>query len=136
MSVLRSSYVPLPHALRVCQERRLDRETVFVLQRMGNKERALDMIINDLADVQQAIEFVMEEKDDELWESLIAKSMDKPEFVKGLLETVGTVINPLRLLQRPELRGMEIPGLQASLVKILQDFNLQIELRRGCTTIL
>ena len=136
MTILKSSYVPLPYALKVCQERGLARETVFVLQRMGNKERALDMIINDLQDVQQAIEFVVEEKDDELWDDLIAKSMDKPGFVKGLLETVGTVINPLRLLKRAELRGMKIPGLQTSLVKILQDFNLQIELRKGCTTIL
>lgn len=31
---------------------------------------------------------------------------------------------------------MEIPGLRDSLVKILQDYNLQIELRKGCRDIL
>ena len=31
---------------------------------------------------------------------------------------------------------MEIPGLRDSLVKILQDYNLQISLREGCKKIL
>jgi hypothetical protein len=78
----------------------------------------------------------MEENDEELWDDLIRASLDKPKFIKGLLDNVGTHINPIQLIKRPELRGLQIEGLQGSLVKILQDFNLQIELRKGCTTIL
>lgn len=56
-------------------------------------------------------------------------------FIRGLLENVGPEISPLRLIRRIK-NGLEIPGLQEALVKILQDFHLQISLLEGCQTIL
>jgi hypothetical protein len=52
-----------------------------------------------------------------------------------LLENVGPEISPLRLIRRIK-NGLEIPGLQEALIKILQDFHLQISLLEGCQTIL
>lgn len=47
------------------------------------------------------------------------------DFIRGLLENVGTDIEPLRLIKRiPD--NLEIPGLKESLLKILQDYNLQM----------
>lgn len=47
------------------------------------------------------------------------------DFIRGLLENVGTDIEPLRLIKRiPD--GLEIPGLKDALLKILQDYNLQV----------
>lgn len=94
----------------------------------------------------QAIDFAKEQKDDDLWEDLLKYSMDKPskyeqifttgsliayltksEFIRGLLENVGTDIEPLRLIKSiPD--GLEIPGLKDALLKILQDYNLQVTL--------
>ncbi|KAG1215448.1 hypothetical protein G6F35_010088 [Rhizopus arrhizus] len=61
--------------------------------------------------------------------------MDKPKFIRGLLENVGTDIDPLRLVERiPD--QLEIPGLKDALLKILQDYNLQMSLHEGCEKIL
>lgn len=47
------------------------------------------------------------------------------DFIRGLLENVGTDIEPLRLIKRiPD--QLEIPGLKDALLKILQDYNLQV----------
>jgi len=44
-------------------------------------------------------------------------------------------ISPIRLIRRIK-NGLEIPGLKEALIKILQDFHLQISLLEGCQTIL
>lgn len=47
------------------------------------------------------------------------------EFIKALLENIGTHVDPLILIQRiPD--EIEIPKLRNSLVKILHDYNLQV----------
>lgn len=56
-------------------------------------------------------------------------------FIRGLLENVGSDINPIRLIRRIK-NGLEIPGLKDALIKILHDFNLQISLMEGCQAIL
>jgi hypothetical protein len=58
-----------------------------------------------------------------------------PAFIRGLLENVGAEIDPIRLIRRIK-NGLEIPGLKEALIKILQDFHLQISLLEGCQTIL
>jgi tetratricopeptide (TPR) repeat protein len=150
MNFLRSSnYVPLKEAMAICEERRLIPEQVFLLQRMGMTKKALELIVTKLgasADdngvalgekvaVERAIEFCKEVNDNELWDDLIQHSLEKPDFILGLLNGTGTYINPMRLIKRIHPQ-MEIPGLRSALVQILHDFNLQSELRLGCKTIL
>uniref|UniRef100_A0A3B3TDL1 Vacuolar protein sorting-associated protein 41 homolog n=1 Tax=Paramormyrops kingsleyae TaxID=1676925 RepID=A0A3B3TDL1_9TELE len=111
-------------------------EKVYVcICRMGNCRRALQMIMEELGDVDKAIEFAKEQDDAELWEDLISYSIDKPPFITGLLNNIGTHVDPILLIYRIK-EGMEIPNLRDSLVKILQDYNLQILLREGCKKIL
>ncbi|KAJ7413668.1 hypothetical protein WISP_89037 [Willisornis vidua] len=45
-------------------------------------------------------------------------------FITGLLNNIGTHVDPILLIHRIK-EGMEIPNLRDSLVKILQDYNLQ-----------
>ena len=47
------------------------------------------------------------------------------DFIKGLLHNIGTHVDPIILIERIREK-MEIPGLRDSLVKILQDYNLQV----------
>ncbi|XP_067021435.1 vacuolar protein sorting-associated protein 41 homolog isoform X2 [Acropora muricata] len=130
-----SNYYPLQKALNECEQRHLVPEMVFLLSRMGNNKQALQLIIQEENDVEKAIDFAKEQDDEDLWDDLINYSLDKPEFITGLLQNIGTHVDPIKLIQRiPE--GMKIPGLRDSLVKILQDFNLQISLREGCKKIL
>ncbi|KAK7061202.1 vacuolar assembling protein [Favolaschia claudopus] len=125
----------LENAYKVCDERGLVPEMVFLLGRMGNNKQALTLIIERLGDVNRAIDFAKEQNDDDLWEDLLKYSETRPTFIRGLLENVGAEISPLRLIRRIK-NGLEIPGLQEALVKILQDFHLQISLLEGCQTIL
>jgi hypothetical protein len=83
----------------------------------------------------QAIDFAKERKDDDLWEDFLRYSETRPTFIKGLLENVSTEIDPIRIIRRIR-NGLEIPGLKESLIKILQDFNLQTSLMEGCGTVL
>ncbi|KAK0499462.1 hypothetical protein EDD18DRAFT_1307946 [Armillaria luteobubalina] len=125
----------LETAYNICQDRDLVPEMVYLLGRMGNNKKALTLIIEKLGDVRQAIEFAKEQADDDLWEDLLKYSESRPAFIRGLLENVGPEINPIRLIRRIK-NGLEIPGLKEALIKILQDFQLQISLLDGCQTIL
>lgn len=108
---------------------------VFLLGQMGNNKKALTIIIERLGDVNLAIDFAKEQADDDLWEDLLKYSETRPTFIRGLLENVGSEINPIRLVRRIK-NGLEIPGLKEALIKILQDFHLQISLMEGCQRIL
>ncbi|KAH9947191.1 vacuolar protein sorting-associated protein 41 [Amylocystis lapponica] len=130
-----SNYYSLEEAYRVCKERDLVAEMVFLLGRMGNNRQALTLIIERLGDVNRAIDFAKEQHDDDLWEDLLKYSETRPPFIRGLLENVGSEINPIRLIRRIK-NGLEIPGLKGALIKILHDFNLQTSLLEGCQTIL
>ena len=50
---------------------------------MGNTKQALRLIMEDLEDVDKAIDFAKEHDDTELWDDLIAFSMDKPCKLNG-----------------------------------------------------
>ncbi|CAG8551259.1 4952_t:CDS:10 [Acaulospora morrowiae] len=123
-------------AYKICKQRELVPEMVFLLGLMGHKKEALMLIIKRLGDVQYAIDFVKNQHDAVLWEDLLEYSLDKPLFITGLLENLGGIdIDPIQLIQRiPD--GLKIPGLKQSLIKVLHDFNLQASLREGCRTIL
>ncbi|EIW51779.1 vacuolar protein sorting-associated protein 41 [Trametes versicolor FP-101664 SS1] len=130
-----SNYYNLEEAYNVCNERDLVPEMVFLLGRMGNNKKALNLIIERLGDVNRAIDFAKEQHDDDLWEDLLRYSETRPPFIRGLLENVGAEIDPIRLIRRIK-NGLEIPGLKGALIKILHDFNLQVSLLEGCQTIL
>ena len=70
-----------------------------------------------------------------LHQFLYSVSQSCAAFIRGLLENVGAEIDPIRLIRRIK-NGLEIPGLKPALIKILQDFNLQISLLEGCQAIL
>lgn len=108
---------------------------VFLLSRIGDNKTALTLIIERLQDVERAIEFVKEEKDADLWEDLLRYSENRPKFIKGLLENVGSEVDAVKLIKRIK-NGLQIEGLKAALIKILNDFNLQISLLEGCQAIL
>ncbi|OCH94458.1 vacuolar protein sorting-associated protein 41 [Obba rivulosa] len=130
-----SNYYSLEEAYKVCCDRDLVPEMVFLLGRMGNNKQALTLIIERLGDVNRAIDFAKEQHDDDLWEDLLKYSESRPPFIRGLLENVGAEIDPIRLIRRIR-NGLEIPGLKGALIKILHDFNLQTSLLEGCQTIL
>lgn len=62
---------------------------------MGNCRRALQMIMEELGDVDKAIEFAKEQDDAELWEDLISYSIDKPRMSSPDLLLSSCLHNPI-----------------------------------------
>ncbi|KAJ1927354.1 Vacuolar protein sorting-associated protein 41 [Tieghemiomyces parasiticus] len=125
----------LERALRVCQARDLVPEMVYLLGRMGDSHRALQLILHRLHDVPQAIAFAREQNDPELWDELLSYARDQPEFVTGLLEHASSYVDPVKVLQSM-VPGLQVPGLKRTVIQILHDLQLQVSLRRGCQIIL
>lgn len=61
--------------------------------------------------------------------------MDKPRFIRGLLEEVGTAINPITLVRRiPE--GLEIEGLREGLSRMIKEYEIQHSISSGVARVL
>ena len=82
---------------------------------MGNPKASLEIIVGKLYDANQAIQFVRERDDEELWDTLIQLSKNIPgvslvmwlcsyghccaEFITELLKNAGTHIDPTKLIK-------------------------------------
>ncbi len=98
-------------------------------------KRALYLIIDRLGDVSLAIAFAKEQDDPDLWDDLLNYSMDKPRFIRGLLEEVGTAINPITLVRRiPE--GLAVEGLREGLKHIMKEHEIQYSISLGVARVL
>ena len=128
-----STSYPIDEAYRICQERKLYEAQVYLLTRMGHSVQALSLLIDDIGDIGQAIDFCKEQDDHELWDNLLTKATQskKSSYITDLLQNIGTHINPKELIARIP-NGKKIDNLRDSLVKILCDYKLQIDLSQGC----
>ncbi|EFJ47940.1 hypothetical protein VOLCADRAFT_61071, partial [Volvox carteri f. nagariensis] len=145
MDLLTSSqYYSLEGALAICEARGLVSEQVFVLGRMGNADQALRLIIDRLGDIPQAIDFVVGQRDEDLWGRLIDWALGSPETTGALLDCIGGFVDPLLLVRRIPL-GMKVDRLRDRLRAIIADYrqvergvglDTQTSLREGCNAIL
>lgn len=131
----RSKNYPIQKALDICKRELFYPEMVFLLGRMGSTKEALSIIINQLQDIDKAIEFCKENDDLELWKNLIDKSLNKPEVMTKLLDGIVGYINPVILIDKIEM-GQDIPGLKNSIIKMLSNYSLQVSIQEGCNKIL
>lgn len=134
MTFLRASSVySYEKAAALCENRHYIPELVYVFSKTGQTKRALHLIIDQIGDVSQAIAFAKENPD--LWDDLLDYSMDKPAFIRGLLEEVGTAIDPIDLVKRiPE--GLEIEGLREGIKKMMREYDIQFSISEGVARVL
>lgn len=93
------------------------------------------LIIQKLSDVSFAISFAKEQDDPDLWNDLLDYSMDKPQFIRGLLAEVGTAIDPIQLVRRiPE--GLEIEGLRDGIGRMVREYEIQHSISEGVAKVL
>ncbi|GLI60125.1 hypothetical protein VaNZ11_002165 [Volvox africanus] len=130
-----SQYYSLEAALAICEARGLVSEQVFVLGRMGNADQALRLIIDRLGDIPRAIDFVVGQRDDELWGRLIDWALGSSETTGALLDCIGGYVDPLLLVRRIP-RGMRVERLRDRLRAIIADYRTQTSFREGCNAIL
>lgn len=122
-------------AVQECEAFEYHDELVYLYSKTGQMKRALYLIIDHLKNVAKAIEFAKEQDDPDLWEDLLNYSMDKPAFIRALLEQVGTAINPTSLVRRiPE--GLEVQGLREGLTHMMKEHELQHSISSGAVRIL
>ncbi|KAM0375025.1 hypothetical protein ACHAO7_002982 [Fusarium culmorum] len=122
-------------AVQECENFSYYDELVFLYSKTGQMKRALYLIIDRLKNVHKAIEFAKEQDDPDLWEDLLKYSMDKPSFIRGLLEQVGTAINPITVVKRiPE--GLEIEGLREGLTHMMKEHEIQYSISSGVARVL
>ncbi|KAK4641419.1 Vacuolar protein sorting-associated protein 41 [Podospora bellae-mahoneyi] len=136
MSFLKTSTAyAFEEAVKECDRYDYIPELVYLYSKTGQMKRALTLIIERLGDVSRAIAFAKEQDDPDLWEDLLEYSMDKPRFIRGLLEEVGTAINPITLVRRiPE--GLEIDGLREGLKHIMKEHDIQHSISSGVAKVL
>ena len=136
MEFLKSSQsYDFEQAYAVCEKRSYVPELVYLLSKTGQTKRALFLIIDRLADVSQAIAFAKSQADPDLWNDLLEYSMDKPRFIRGLLEEVGTAIDPITLVRRIPT-GLEIEGLRDGLIRMIREHEIQFSISQGVARVL
>ncbi|KAF7714922.1 Uncharacterized protein PECH_007834 [Penicillium ucsense] len=122
-------------ATQICEQRRYTQELIYLLSKMGQTKRALNLILSDLTDVSQAISFAKSQDDPDLWEDLLDYSMDKPKFIHGLLVEAGTSIDPIKLVRRIP-SGLEIEGLRDGLTRLIREHDLQTSISQGAARVM
>ncbi|OJJ51601.1 hypothetical protein ASPZODRAFT_56678 [Penicilliopsis zonata CBS 506.65] len=122
-------------ATAICEQRRYTPELIYLLSKMGQTKKALNLILSDLQDVSQAISFAKSQNDPDLWEDLLDYSMDKPRFIHGLLVEGGTAIDPIKLVRRIP-SGLEIEGLREGLTRMIREHDLQASISQGAAKVL
>ncbi|XP_055903416.1 vacuolar protein sorting-associated protein 41 homolog [Eupeodes corollae] len=130
----RSNNYPIQEALDICKRELFYPEMVYLLGRMGNTSEALNIIIHKLKNIEMAIDFCKEYDDSDLWNNLIDESLENPEIMTTLLDGIIGYVNPEVLVNKIKL-GQKIPGLRKSVIKMLCDYRLQVQIQEGCTQI-
>ncbi|PSN60324.1 vacuolar assembly protein-like protein [Corynespora cassiicola Philippines] len=131
----KSQSYDLGKATSICEDKEYIPELVHILSKTGQTKRALYLIIEKLSDVSFAISFAKEQDDPDLWNDLLEYSMDKPHFIRGLLEEVGTAIDPIQLVRRiPE--GLEIEGLRDGIGRMVREYEIQHSISEGVAKVL
>ncbi|AET40274.1 Vps41p Ecym_5534 [Eremothecium cymbalariae DBVPG len=83
----RNTGYDIERAIEVCESKGVHyQELIYLWGKIGETKKALSLIIDKLNDPSLAISFVIDSNDSDLWEFLVSYSLDKPNFIKSLLE--------------------------------------------------
>lgn len=125
-------------------ERMLWRSESFLMARMGERQAALEILVGKIKSVQESMDFIFEEDDEELFETLIQRCIQGgAKFIGDLLEHIGSApeqinsrpIEPIEVFRRIPA-DMQIPDLKRRLVKIIRDKALNAYLKEDCLRVL
>lgn len=124
-------------AVDLCRaDKSLTPDLVYLLGKVGRNMEALRLIIDELQDPYQAISFSLKQKDSELWNFLVDYSIDKPLFLKALLENIAMAQTPTYKLIERIPPNLEIPGLKGCLLNIFTENELQLSVTKGAHEII
>ncbi|PVU91029.1 hypothetical protein BB561_004600 [Smittium simulii] len=167
ISFLRNNtHYNLSKACQICESRSLITEMVYLLGRMGDFRKALLVILYDLRDIKQAIEFAREQNDADLWNDLVKISgldnhqsessigineISKEGLTEQSQEFTSDLIEKLRLelisdsntkyvsstaLLRNIPINTRIRGLDKAVLSKLKNYRLRVDLLKSCHSVL
>lgn len=109
-------------AIYLCsKEHGFHNELIYLWGKIGENKKALSLIIDELNDPKLAIEFVKNWGDSELWDFMVSYSMDKPKFVKALLDSPDEFGKTYLEVIKAMPADMEIEGLKTTIKRIAKD---------------
>lgn len=117
------------NAIEFCSQRKgFHNELIYLWGKIGENKKALSLIIDGLNDPRLAIDFVKSWGDSDLWEFMVGYSMDKPKFVKALLDSPDEFGKIYLEVVKAMPIDMQIDGLQATMINICRGnaLNLQV----------
>ena len=123
---LKSNY-DVDRAIELCQaDPSLYNELIFLWSKIGENRKALSLIIDRLDDPKLAFQFVKDSNDNELWNYLINYSLDRPKFIKAILDTSDIFEDEIATIVERVPDDIEVEGLKDSLQHITTNNELKL----------
>ena len=127
-------------AYRLCEDRGFVEEKVWILTQMGNVEKALDVLMDEIGDVDRTLEFLKTRGDDVLWRGFLERSRVRPAFIVAVLSSgISSGLGYFGSSGRGSESGkgrwdmidfirkiptdLDVPQLKQALTNLLQDAN-------------
>ncbi|QLL34949.1 hypothetical protein HG536_0H03240 [Torulaspora globosa] len=127
----RSNY-DLEKAIEFCSNRHgFHNELIYLWGKIGENKKALSLIIDELNDPNLAIEFVKNWGDADLWVFMVSYSMDKPKFIKALLDSPDQFGKTYLEVIRAMPPDLHVSGLKSTVVRISRDNALTLQVSRN-----
>lgn len=126
-----SSY-NIDRAITLCEDNDYIEELVYLLGKIGENKKAMTFIINEFEDPIKAIKFAEHQDDEETWNTLLDFSLQRPSFVKALIEAgedQSFHFDPISILEKMQGQ-IEIVGLRNSIMKISNNHDLNLLLNQ------
>ncbi|SCU99703.1 LANO_0F03268g1_1 [Lachancea nothofagi CBS 11611] len=118
-------------AIEICANDKCFNELVYLWGKIGETKKALSLIIDKQDNPKLAIQFVESSGDPELWEYLITYSMNKPAFIKELLDVRTSLGGGHADIVGRIPSDLQIDGLQASLESVVRENFLNLKVNSG-----
>lgn len=134
-----SNFAPLDYAMQECEKcnPKLYPEIVYIYAKNGNKKEALKLLLHEISDVSQAINFLYDYlTDQELWKDLTDYALQNTDFLAKLLDYIGNCdINPKDIVDKiPSLST--ISHLRHRMLRLINQKGLQAFLSDKCNDVL
>ena len=102
---------------------------VYILARTGREKEALGLLLRELRDVQQAVQFVQSHPTSSaLWGDMVDYALIDATFLAQLLDHVGACeVNPLTIISRVPPHA-KLPQLRQRLLTLLAQQGFQVYL--------
>lgn len=116
-------------AIEVCERNSLIDELVYLLGKVGENKKAMQLIMEQLDDPEGAIRFAKIQNDKETWNLLLQFSYSRPKFIKALIELSddqsNAIYNPITILQNMDT-DVEVEGLRESVIKVEKENDITL----------